>query len=69
LAWLWVVEWGMTPCTSKTRLISLYIKYIGGLVVQPRLIETILMGRISVQKKTEYLKCFSHAIEYLRMCN
>jgi hypothetical protein len=64
-----VVEWGMTPCTSKTRLISLYNKYLGVLLVQSRLIEIILKGRISAQKKIEYLKCFSHAIELPVMCN
>jgi hypothetical protein len=62
-----VVECGMMPCTSESRLISLYIKYLCGLLVQPGHIETILMGRISAQKKIEYL--LSHAAELLGMCN
>jgi hypothetical protein len=59
----------MTLCTSESRLISLYIKYLCGLLVQPGHIEMILMGRISARKKTEYLNCFSHAVELLGMCN
>jgi hypothetical protein len=59
----------MTPCTSESRLISLYIKCLYGLLVQPGHIETILIGRISARKKKEYLNCFSHAVELLRMCN
>jgi hypothetical protein len=46
-----VVEWGMTPCRSESRLISLYIKYLCGLLVQPGHIEMILVGRISARKK------------------
>jgi hypothetical protein len=46
-----VVEWGMTPCISESRLISLYIKYLCGLLVQSGHIEMILMGRISARKK------------------
>jgi hypothetical protein len=37
--------------------------------MQPEHIETILIGRISARKKTEYLNFFSHAVELLRMCN
>jgi hypothetical protein len=59
----------MTPCTSESRLISLYMKYLYGLVVQRGHIEMILMGRISARKKTEYLNCFSHAVELLWICN
>jgi hypothetical protein len=46
-----VVEWGMTPCTIEIRLILLYMKYLYGLLVQRRHVETILMGRISARKK------------------
>jgi hypothetical protein len=59
----------MTPCTSETKLISLYIMYLCGLLMQPGHIETILIRRISAWKKIEYLNCFSHAAELLRMCN
>jgi hypothetical protein len=45
------------------------MKYVYGLLVQRGHIETILMGRISARKKTEYLNCFSHAVELLWMCN
>jgi hypothetical protein len=64
-----VVEWGMTLCTSEIRLISLYIKYLCGLLVQSGHIEMILMGRISAWEKIEYLNCLSHAIELLGICN
>jgi hypothetical protein len=64
-----VVEWDMTLCTSEIRLISLYIKYLYGLLVQRGHVETILMDTISARKKTEYLNCFSHAVELLWMCN
>jgi hypothetical protein len=69
LRWLWWLSGGMTPCTSESWLISLYIKYLYGLLVQPGYKETILMGRISAQKKIEHLNCFSHAVELLWMCN
>jgi hypothetical protein len=59
----------MTSCMSESRLISLYIKYLCDLFVQPRYIEMILMGRISARKKIEYLNCFSHAVELFGMCN
>jgi hypothetical protein len=59
----------MTPYTSESGLISLYIKYLCGLLVQPEHIEMILMGRIFARKKTEYLNCFSHVAELLWMCN
>jgi hypothetical protein len=59
----------MTPCTSESRLISLYIKYLYGLFVQPGYIETILISRISARKKTEHVNRFSHTVELLWMCN
>jgi hypothetical protein len=42
---------GMTLCTSESKLISLYIKYLYGLHVHWGHIDTILMGTISAQKK------------------
>jgi hypothetical protein len=56
-----VVEWGMTPCTSKTRLISLYIKYLGVLLMQPGLIEMIL--------KVGFLLGKNRVLEMLLTCN
>jgi hypothetical protein len=71
--WIWDGYGGwvgdMTPRTSESRLISLYSKYLCGLLVQPGYIEMILMSRISTRKKTEHLNCFSQAVELLVMCN
>jgi hypothetical protein len=39
-----VVEWDMTPYTSESGLMSLYIKYLCGLLVQPEHIEMIFNG-------------------------
>jgi hypothetical protein len=64
-----VVEWGMMPCTSESSLILFYIKYLCGLIVQSGHIEMILMVGFPLKKKTEYMNCFSHAAELLRMCN
>jgi hypothetical protein len=50
LALLWWLSGGMTPYTSESGLISLYIKYLCGLLVQPEHIEMILMGRIFARK-------------------
>jgi hypothetical protein len=41
----------MTPYTSESRLISLYMKYLYGLLMQRGHIEMILMGRISARKQ------------------
>jgi hypothetical protein len=60
---------GMTPYTSESGLILLYIKYLCGLLMQPAHIETILMGRISARKKIVYLNFFSHVAELFWMCN
>jgi hypothetical protein len=63
-----VVEWGMTLRTMENRLISLYIKYLCGLLVH----ETYrhrFNGYDFRSEKIEYLNYFSHAAELFGMCN